>query len=334
MGIKNFSKIFAGREIKFKDIKGFSIIIDASVIAYQSALGMKNINALTDGDGNPTIHINVVIAKCLNFQKHGINQCWVFDFHEKGYSNPLKAFELERRKKIKDKAQKTITELKKENDAMFSSDDDDDGKETIESKIQSQEKIGFSLNDKIINDIKFILDCFNIAWCESPKGYEAESICASLTNKDRYGDAAFGDLVWTTDTDAIIYGAKQMVRELKIKQKKTLMLYELDTILEDNELNMADLRKIAVVAGCDHCAKTPKVGAKTILRKFKDIELTDEQTNAAHIFDKSYDISKLIWHNFDAGHFAEKGKINILLDWLEYKNFNRDRIIKQISKVV
>ena len=69
MGIKNFSKIFEGKEIKMKDIKDLNIIVDASVIAYQSALCMKNINELTDADGNPTIHINVVIAKCLNFYK-------------------------------------------------------------------------------------------------------------------------------------------------------------------------------------------------------------------------------------------------------------------------
>lgn len=328
-----------------RNLKNLTVAIDASVIAYQSALGMKNINTLTDSDGNATIHINVVIAKCLNFQKYNIDQVWVFDYHEKGYINPEKIFELEKRKKVKDNAQtklkdlhKNKTDIQKKNNTMFSSDDDDDteNKDSIETKIHSQEKIGFSLNEKIINDIKFILDCFDISWCDSPKGYEAESICAFLTddNNEQYGDDAFCDLVWTTDTDAIVYGAKQIVRELKVKQKKKLMVYELDTILEHNDLSIADLRKIAVVAGCDHCAKTPKVGAKTILKKFKTIEITEDQKNAIKIFEKSYDISKLKWNNFDNDPFDDKTKINKLINWLEGKNFNRDRIVKQIDKSI
>ena len=331
MGIKNFSKIFCGREIKMRNLKDLTGAIDASVIAYQAALGMKNINALTDESGNPTIHINVVIAKCLNFHKAGIEQAWVFDFNEKGYTNPSKVFELEKRKKIKDKSQKKLTELRSKKDEMFSSDDDEESKQTIDSKIQSQEKIGFSLNDTIVNDIKFILDCFNIPWCESPRGYEAEAICAFLTNDDDGDDEAFCDFVWTTDTDAIIYGAKQMVRELKINKTKTLMLYERDTILTDNELSMDDLRKIAVIVGCDHCDKTSNIGPKTVLKKFKDILITDEQKTAINVFEKSYDISQLTWHNKDEETFDDD-KIKKLLDWLESKNFNRERIMKQISK--
>jgi 5'-3' exonuclease len=326
-----------------RNLKDMTIAVDASVVAYQSALGMKSINALTDSNGNPTIHINVVIAKCLNFKKCKINQVWVFDFHEKGYINPSKTFELDKRKKIKDNAQKKLKDLhdlhEKNKDDLFSSDDDLDdteNKDSIESKIHTQEKIGFSLNDKIINDIKFILDCFDISWCESPKGYEAEAICAFLTDdtNEQYGDDAFCDVVWTTDTDAIIYGAKQIVRELKIKQKKKLMLYELDTILTSNELNMEDLRKIAVVAGCDHCAKTPKVGAKTILKKFKTVELTESQNTAIKVFKKNYDISKLNWYNFDNDSFENTKKITKLLNWLEVKNFNRDRVQKQIEKAL
>lgn len=334
MGIKNFSKIFNGREIKMRNLKDLTGAVDASVIAYQAALGMKNINALTDASGNPTIHINVVIAKCLNFHKAKIEQVWVFDFNEKGYVNPSKSFELEKRKKIKDKARKKLTELRSKKDEMFSSDEEDgeDSKQSIESKIQSQEKIGFSLNDTIVNDIKFILDCFNIPWCESPRGYEAEAICAFLTNDDA-NDEAFCDFVWTTDTDAIIYGAKQMVRELKINKKKTLMLYERDTVLSDNELTMDDLRKIAVIAGCDHCDKTLKVGPKTVLKKFKGITLTDGQKTAVKVFEKSYDISQLKWHNKDEETFANDDKIKKLLNWLEDKNFNRERMMKQITNV-
>lgn len=339
MGIKNFSKIFEGKEVKFKDLKDLTVAVDASVISYQAALGMRNINALTDDSGVPTIHINVVVAKCLNFHKYGAQQAWVFDYHEKGYVNPAKKLEIEKRKKTKSTAEKKLKELKEkkektENDDLFSS--DDETVESIEEKIHTQERVGFSMDDTIINDIKFILDCFNIPWCETPKGYEAEAICAFLTDDENetYGDDAFCDLVWTTDTDAIIYGAKQIIRELKIKQKKKLMLYNLEKILDDNDIDMDKLRKIAVIAGCDHCEKTAKIGPKTILKKYNAIELTSEQKNAKKVFEKTYDISKLKWHNFDEEPFENKEKINQLLDWLESRKFSRERIIKQIDKAL
>ena len=341
MGILNFSKIFPGREVKYKDLKGLTAIIDGSIIAYQAKLGIKNINALTDGAGNPSIHNSVVFAKCLNFQKCGIKQVWIFDYHENGYVNPAKTLELEKRKKIKEASQVKLKALqdkqkelksKVEKNELFSSDDESDEETTkekdIEAQIHAQEKIGFSIDDTIINDIKFILDCFNIPWCDAPKGYEAESICSSLTNNN------MGDLVWTTDTDTMIYGAKRIVRELKVNKKKQLMMYELDTILEGNDITMDDLRKIAVIAGCDHCKKTPGIGPKTILKKFKDVELTDEQKKAVKVFEKTYDITKLKWHNIDNEPFEDKDKMTKLLDWLESKNFNRERISKQIDKVL
>jgi 5'-3' exonuclease len=333
MGIKSFSKIFAGKEVRFKDFKNSKIAIDASIIMYQAALGMRNINALTDANGKPTIHINVVIAKCLNFQKHGISPVWVFDYHENGYVNPVKMIEIEKRNNIKKESErklKLLKEQKDNNDDLFSSD------EEIDEKIQSQERVGFSMTSGIVNDIKFILDCFCIPWCDSPKGIEAESICASLTNNesDPHSNPMRCDAVWTTDTDAIVYGAKQIIRELKIKQKKVLMSYKLSDILYDNTLTMDNLRTVAVIAGCDHCTKTPRIGPKTILKKYKTTELTDEQQKAKHVFENTYNISNLKWNNINDDAFKDQTKIKQLLDWAENRNFNRDRLVKQFNKAL
>ena len=325
MGIKNFSKIFNAKSVKLTDIKNSNIVVDASVIIYQASLGIKNINTLTDSDGNSTIHINVVIAKCLNFYKYGAKQAWVFDYHEKGYVNPAKIYEIEKRKKIKDKAEKKIQELK-EKDDLFSSDEDVD--EKLDDKICLQEKICFSMTDRLVNDVKFILNCFNIPWCDTPKGYEAESVCASLTNDSDY------DTVWTTDTDAIIYGAKQIIRELKIKQKKAFMLFNLNDILTDKDIDMDELRKIAVISGSDHAPKTPRVGPKTIFKKFKDINITPAQENAIEVFTKIPDTSELQWNNEHHKEFQNLDKITNLLNWLEAKNFNVERIQKQINKAL
>lgn len=339
MGVKDFSKTFDAKEVKISYIKNKKIVVDASVIAYQSSLGMGSVNTLTDSYGDSTIHINVVIAKCLNFHKNGAKQSWVFDYHEKGYINPNKIIEIEKRKKIKEKAEKKILELRSsqntnhKNQDLFSS--DDETKELKQDKINQQEKMCFSLTDKIVNDIKFILDCFDIPWCDSPKGHEAESVCAALTSDEKHNKDPF-DLVWTTDTDAIIYGSKQIIRELKIKQKKKYMMYDLQSILEDKKIDIDDLKKIAVMLGTDHAEKTPKIGPKTVLKKFRETEITDTQKKAIEVFTSTVDVNKLNWNNSTSSDdtFNNKDKIKTLLDWLESKNFNRDRIQKQINKAL
>ena len=65
MGIKGFSKTFEPIIIKQNDLKGLTGAIDASVILYQSCLGMSSVSGLTDSLGTPTLHINVIISKVL-----------------------------------------------------------------------------------------------------------------------------------------------------------------------------------------------------------------------------------------------------------------------------
>lgn len=348
MGIKGFSKIFTSSgEVKLKKFKNMTFAIDGFVMGYQSALGMRNINALTDSSGIPTLYINVIISKIINFSINKINQVWVFDYDEgekksENFHNPTKMFELAKRSKRKDVAKKKIKELEskkiKKNEELFSDTDDEDSGEiaetnkTIDEKIQQQERAAFSMNRNIINDIKFILNCLNIAWCDAPKGYEAEEICAMLTDDEQDG---FCDVVYTTDTDAIVYGAKQLVRP--DPRKKKLFLYELDKMLSDNKITMDDLRKVAVVSGCDHCPKTQKIGPKTVLRKLNSITLTPEQKKAIKVFQQTYDLSKLKWHNETdtVEPFSDATKHNLLLDWLvNVKSFNKDRIKKQLLRII
>lgn len=343
MGIHGFSKTFAPRNITQKDLKNLTGALDASVILYQSCLGMSSVKGLTDSSGVPTLHINVIIARVLNFIKSSVGQVWVLDYSEHGYTSPDKEIELEKRRNRKSDARQKITALKKKKDEqktgkhdrpsaveLFTESDEDD---IIEKKINQQEKITFSVTDQIVNDCKFILDCFDVCWCISPKGIEAEHLCAELTTTD---ELDFGcDFVYSTDVDTLLYGATQLVRSVKSNGKKILQLYDLDGLLSDNDIDMGDLHKIGVILGCDHAPKTPRVGPKTVLKKFKDIDLTEEQLKAVDVFNKSVDVTKIEFHNqLDEVEIAsDEVKIRKLLDWLSSKNFNRDRIKTQILKV-
>jgi hypothetical protein len=340
MGIKGFSKTFAPRVIKQKDLKNLTGALDASVILYQSCLGMSSVKGLTDSSGTPTLHINVIIARVLNFIKSSIGAVWIFDYHEANYTSPDKSIELAKRRKRKSDAKKKINILKKnqedkksnKNDCdLFTDSDDDDDK--TENKINQQEKITFTMDEQIVNDCKFILDCFDICWCIAPKGSEAEQLCAKLTTTDDLDFVC--DFVWSTDIDALLYGSTQLVRSVKSNGKKVLQLYNLETLLIDNEINHTDLIKIGIILGSDHAPKTPRVGPKTVLRKFKDINLSVEQINAVSVFNKDIDLTTIEFHNEldNVEVCSDEIKINRLLDWLESKSFNRDRIKKQILKV-
>ena len=335
MGIKGFSKKFAAKHITSKDIKGMTGAFDASVILYQSCLGMSSIKGLTDACGNPTLHINVIIAKILNFIKNSVRQIWVLDYSEHGYMPPDKEIELERRRNIKAAARQKLDELKTAKDAKAASKSDElfsDSDDEIEKKISQQEKINFSVNDQIINDCKFILDCFDICWCVAPKGFEAEQICAEFTKTDIKTIRC--DFVYSTDVDALLYGASKLVRDIKIKNKKVLQLYESAEIFEEYDINLHDLQIIGVALGCDHAPKTPKIGPKTVLQKFRNITLTEPQENAIKVFNRTIDIKTIEIHNIGSANIASDSlKINKLLEWLELKNFNRARIVAQIHKV-
>lgn len=330
MGIKDFSKVFKPAIIKPTDLKNMVGAFDASVILYQSALGMQSVKGLTDSLGNPTIHINVLLLRVLNFIKNNTGQIWVLDYHEKGYISPDKEIETAKRQLKKHNAKKKLLELEnsKNTDDLFSDEDDD-----IERKINQQEKISFTMNDSIVNDCKFILDCLDITWCISPKGIEAEQLCAELTLTDELDFVC--DFVYSTDVDSLLYGAQQLVRSIKCKDKKVLQLYNLDNILNSNKLEMDDLLKISVILGSDHSEKTPGVGPKTVIKKYKDIKLSKTQETALNVFKKPIYISSIVFSNeFDSVEPASNNdKIIKLLDWLELKNFNRERIKKQLLKV-
>jgi flap endonuclease-1 len=351
MGIKSFSQIFTyTKKIKLTQLKNCTLAIDGFIQAYQSALGMANVRGLTDESGNPTIHINVILSRVIKFKLMGITQLWIFDYDDNEdasveFHNPAKLIELEKRKKRKEVAQQKIKELNKKkkaldekkdtNDDLFSDSDDDvtETKESIELKILKQEKASFSMNRSIINDIKFILNCFDIPWTNALKGTEAEQICADLTSDE---DHAIADYAYTTDTDCIAYGCSSLIRPNY--KKKEFYLYENDKILSDYELTMDELLDVCVIMGTDFCNKTPGIGPKTVLRKFRTTELTDEQKNAKKLFKKHTDLTKLKWQSDPLEGdepFDNPIKIKSLLEWLVLKKgFNRDRVKKQMIKVV
>lgn len=335
MGIKDFTKVFSGKETKLKNYKDKVFIVDAMVEIYRAALGMDRVKGLTDKDGNPTLHISVIRANVIKMQALGIEQMWVFDFNSNGVCHNAEKFkELEKRRSKRNNAKKEIETLQSmlEKDVVdFSSDDELDkadkkcNKDVILSKIAKQEKRAFHVSSSMINDIKFLLDGFGVKWTEAPEGYESEQIAAMLTNYIP------NSLVLTSDADALLFGARSILKK-NIRTKKYTE-YVLSDILSDKDIKMDDLIKVGVVLGSDFAPKTPRVGPKTVLKKLYNIELTLEQNKAVEVFNRKYDVKLLKWST-DKEAFVNNN-IHALIDWLvECKSFNKNSTIKIIRKVI
>jgi len=325
MGIKNFSKTFKSiKTINFKDIKNTRIAFDIMSELWRAALGTKNIKTLTDKNGKSTVHISVMLANIIQLAKNKVEIIGCFDYNKKSdetYHNPIKYEEVKKRQLIKEKAKKILEEEK-----LISDDEEDNNKDINEDKKNMLEKQAFSVNAEMINDIKFIFDCLNIKYLEAPKTYEGEYMCSYLEKND-YVDGCFSN-----DTDLIAFGCKKFYR--RNARDKKIYVYTQENILEQIGENKSinDIRKIAVILGCDFCNKTTKIGPKTVFKKYETIELNEQQQKAYEYYSKELEDNIEI-NNLDKQQFVDCQK-NTLIDWLvNEKSFNRERLTSQLENV-
>jgi hypothetical protein len=362
MGINSFTKVFEYTdEFAYKNFKNKNVVIDGFTELYRAALGLKTINTLTDSQGKPTAHINtILLGVVLKLKAAGANQYWVFDYNthaEDGIQNhnPLKQLELAKRKLKKNTAQDNIKRLTKQlekkasiEDDLFSEDDDDDTNndngsgpsitvttQDIQIEIDKQQKAAFTLKSFYIEDVKFILDMLDIPWIECPAGFDAEQIAAFSTIDNNIFGVKM-DYVLSQDMDSLLFGARVLIkRDLK---KKKLFKYELAKVLKDYKLTQDNFIKIGLILGCDFAPKTPRIGPKTVLKKYGDIVLSEEQMKAYNDNFKrrltNEELKSIKIMNSDVEPFSDKKKYDALIDWIVMiKGFNRDRITKQFNKI-
>jgi len=317
MGIKDFSKVFKYQnEIKYKDLKNKIIAVDAMYQLHRTAHPFKTTSTaiLTAPDGTATNHINGLLALIFNLKKANAIQVWVFDNPGEEH-NSLKIIEIERRRSCKQLAQKKLELL--DSPDLFSDDDSEQNNiDLINQHLIDKNKYqraSFSLEIYMINDLKFILDSFDIPWIESPIGYEAEQLASYLTMNKLNGIKV--DAVLTPDPDCLLFGAKYMIKN----DKQKLYKYDLSQLLDDAKISQDDLIKIGVILGCDFAEKTAGIGPKSVIKKFSTTELTSKQKDAYEYFKKPIcpnALKQLKWNSIDKSPFEDIQKINELFNWI------------------
>lgn len=347
MGVKNFtlisdSAVFVN-EKKLKELlKNKTLAIDASCILYSYSLGTKNTTTLTDESGESTVFINTLLNVLAKHKDMKIKESiYVFD---NPMQNPNKIEENKRRKTVKsktiEKIEKNINSNEEKTDTIAVTKETDISND-IETEIGKNAEIDinkdrlskakFGINEKIVSDMKFILNCLGVPWIEvNDCNYEAEHLCAQLTID------GVADYVYTQDSDALLFGAVKMIRKCTKKTlnngdkiikncKKLYEVYELDKILKNNEIERKDLIKAGVILGTDFSKKTKGIGPKTVLKKLKQVDLTEEQKKAINIFNTKIPYDK----NEINRSSSNKDK---LIDWLvNGKGFNVNRVEKMLK---
>ncbi len=168
----------------------------------------------------------------------------------------------------------------------------------------------------MIDDVQTILTMLGISWMVSPEGFDAEHLCAELNRTGRV------DHVLTTDADAFMYGADSVIKHEKVGKKSVLMHYTVEDFMSANDLTLADLRKIGAILGTDFCAKTPRVGVKTVVKKFRSVELSDCQHAAVDVFTRQIRVPTVA---------KNVANLDGLLLWLVDRGFSHDRMQKLLS---
>ena len=303
MGILGWFNVFgdSGKVIEEKSFNGKSIGVDVSYDIYRASLGMKNIRTLTDRNGVPTVLLNTLLCNVVKYKKLGLSGLiYIFD-NPSPNKHKLKE-QLKRKNAKKNAANKLAAANTSEN------------KERLEKRT-------FVITSEMIKDVQKLLSMLGVSWIVSPVNYEAEHLGAKMTRD------GIIDTFITSDSDALLFGAKSMTRRTKNKTNKKKMYeeYLLDDVLIDYDLTREQLVHLGVVLGSDFAEKTKGIGIKTVLTKGLNVQLTKEQTNA-----KNYFLSDVPW---DTGMINNtKRDKKKLIDWLHMeKGFNKSRITKLTS---
>ncbi len=242
-----------GREIDVTYLEGKKIAIDALPTIYEMLATIRDQKGgyLHDSKGRITSHLVGLFNRTARMLAHGIKPIFVFD----GPPHPLKTRELEIRKARKEEALQKYLEAVNKGDFVSA------------KKFAKQ---AMSVTDELVKTAKQLLELFGVPIVEAPHDGEAQA--AFIVNN---GDAF---AVSSPDYDSFLFGAKKVVRNLKmsVQKKEVPTIYELDELLSKLNITREQLIDIALLLGTDYNpGGVPGIGPKKaldLIRKFGSVE--------------------------------------------------------------
>ncbi len=254
MGV-NIGDIVTAREIKFGDLKGRVIAIDAYNALYQflSIIRQPDGTPLMDSQGRVTSHLSGLLYRTSNYMAEGIKPVYVFD----GRPPDLKMRTIEERMKIRRRAREEWQEAKERGD-----------EELARTKAQQ----ATYLSRDMVEESKKLLNFMGVPWVQAPSEGEAQAAYMAAKG-DAYASAS-------QDYDSMLFGAPRLVRNMaitgrrKLPRKKIYVevkpeLIDLAENLKNMEITREQLVDLGILVGTDYNRGVKGIGPKTALKLIK-----------------------------------------------------------------
>ena len=261
MGV-NLTPIIVRNTIRLKDIRGKSLAVDANNVLYQflALIRARDTSPLKGPDGSITSHLVGLLYRTTHLvSRYHLTLVFIFD----GKPHPLKREEIEKRRRLREKAVLEWIEAIREGDYV---------------RAFSKAVMTGTLTRRMIEDAKKLLDLLGVPWVQAPA--EAEAQAAYMAMK--------GD-VWASssrDYDSLLFGAPRLIRYLTISGKEFLPskgisrplkpeLIILEDFLSKIKITREQLIDLAILIGTDFNEGIKGIGPKKalkLLRKYSKIE--------------------------------------------------------------
>lgn len=288
MGIQKLLDVQIDNETTIRSLKkniqlqNLKICVDSSCIIYKYFYGTfnKNLNA----EENFAEYKKYIVNFIQHLTQNNVESIWIFD----GDKNIYKYATSKARQKI---LHNNILKYIKETHSTCS-----DIKEYTDIVINKKElTLSFSYNDReycclnpnpCYHHSKFLIDILTQLGIKYTiaNNMEAEYLAVEICKQKYY----YG--VLSSDTDVLTLGGNLINIEYK-DGYFNYFIYYIDEIFKKLSVNHEEFCKMCIMLGCDFCEKTKGIGPKTVLHKFRNITLRQDQYAVLLCFIRNENVS-------------------------------------------
>lgn len=295
MGIKNLNKFLQQscnksiNQIHLSELSGKKIVVDTSIYLYRFM-------------GEECLLENFYLMISI-FKQYNIIPLFVFD----GKPPVEKEDILKQRKLEKKEAQEKYKSL--ENNLQNATEEE---KVELKETMDQLKRQFIRIHHTDIENVKTLIQSYGVSYVDAPG--EADKLCAKMVCKNK----AYACL--SEDMDLFVYGCNRVLRYLSLL-KKSAILYELPSILNELGMTMTEFQYICIVSGTDYNLSTRSdTNLNNTIKYFKKYKKSDSndfyewlEANTDYI-DNIYELYNIL-HMFS------------LSDMSEYKNYENIKII-------
>ncbi|MEK6916284.1 MAG: flap endonuclease-1 [Nanoarchaeota archaeon] len=323
----NLSTIITSKETMLSELSSKPLAVDTYNLLYQfiTTIRQPDGTPLQDSKGNITSHLSGLFFRITKLMNNNIKLAFVFD----GVPPDMKKEELDRRKEIKQDAQRKYEKAIEEEDIE------------LMKKYSSRTS---KLTQEMIDEAKELILALGLPVIQAPS--EGEAQAAHMAKKgDVYG-------IVSQDTDGMLFGSPYIVKNLSITGRRKIRetyhkvlpeIISLGENLNNLSIDLDQLIVVAMLCGTDFNVGGvkgigPKKGLLLIKKHKKDFDALFEEAGWSEHFDyswrKVYDTIKNIPVTDDyelKWGTVNQTKIHKIL--VERHEFLKERVENSITKL-